>query len=333
MKTLSSDSKNTSKRQRRRRWLGCFTILLVSPLLLYYGYCWGLWGRQSLLLQYLFQCNCSAASTESRYPEKVDVVVSACRYGSSVLSPSGQLLYVEEGDFDFFPAYVLDLQTNEKVLSNLGEGSNYFLTDDLLFLSLEYGHEGYEGGDYILDRTTGKQYPMQSFRSLRNDAFVNNQPNLELLAIELRDAKDVYLIDNDTIVAFKLNFQTSPERSFYIDQKDLPGRDPNRAEQFLQENQIDYHVVWGLFQEDALSPDGRFIASMDGIYLAGSGERIVEAYALSGLFLSDTEKYFSVKGWFSDSSGVIYAKFQDPCLVEPPSYDGEGDAFGEYHNP
>jgi hypothetical protein len=255
MSTLQTN--NTQKHRGYGFGIGCFAFLLVSPLLLYYGYCWGLWGRQSLLLQYLFQCNCPVASKEARYHEAIDVVVPACRYADSVLSPSGRLLYVEEGDFEFFPAYILDLQTNEKVLSNIGEGSNYFLTDDLLFLSLEYGHNGYEGGDYILDRTTGAKYPIRRFRSLRKDAYINSQPNLEVLAMELRDAQDVYLIDNDTIVALRSDFQTSPERNFYIHQKDLSGRDPNRAQQFLQQNYIDFHGVPGRFQEEALSPDGR----------------------------------------------------------------------------
>jgi hypothetical protein len=271
----------------------------------------------------MFQCNCPSFSEEWRYPKNVDVLVSACRYANSVLSPSGRLLYVEEGDFEFIPAYILDLQTNEKVLSDIGEGSNYFLTDDLLFLSLEYGHDGYEGGDFILDRMTGKQYPIQYFVLLREDAYVNGTPNLEVLAMELQDAQDVYLIDNDTIVALGSDFRTSPKLNFYIDQTSLPGRDPNRAQQFLQYNHIDYHAAPGFFQEEAVSPDGRFIARADGIYLAVSGEKIVEAYPEKGLLLSSDGKYFSLpRGWTYDSSGVIYSKFLDSCLLELPSLDG-----------
>ncbi len=318
MKALSPETKDTSKQQRRRLWLGCFTILLVSPLLLYYGYCWGLWGRQSLLLQYLFQCSCPPASEEVRYPEDVDVVVSACRYSGSILAPSGRLLYVIEQNSKFSSTYLLDLQSNEKIPFAIGQGSNYFLTDDLLFLSLHYGR-GYEGGDYILDRTTGKQYPIQRFISLRSDAlYPNGDLNLEVLTMELQDAQDVYLIDDDIIVALKSDFQTFPERNFYIDQRVFPGRDPNRGEQFLQENGIDYHALPGRFQEEALSPDGRLIAREDGIYLAGSGEKIVESYTARGI----TGKYFSVQGWASDSSGVIYYKFLDACLLQLPSYDG-----------
>ena len=209
----------------------------------------------------------------------------------------------------------MDLQSNEKIPFAVVAGSNYFLTDDLLFLSLQYGSKGI---DYVLDRTTGKQSPIRSFISLRKDAYTNGKPNLDILAIELRDTKNVYLIDNDTIVALKSDFQTSPEQSFYFDQGYLPEHDSNRGGQFLREIGIDYHFVPGLFQEEALSPDGRFIARKDGIYLTGSNEKIVEAYTVRGI----TGKYFSVQGWTSNSSGVIYYKFLDGCLLELPSYDG-----------
>jgi len=323
MKSLQPISKDTSKQRGYRFWIGCFILLLGLPLL-YYGYCWGWWGRQSLLLQYLFQCNCPPASEETRYPEAVDVVVPACRYSGSILSPSGRLLYVTEHNSKFSSTYLLDLQSNEKIPFTIGEGSNYFLTDDLLFLSLEYGHEGYKGGDYILVRTTGKQYPIQYFTSLRKDAlYANGDLNLEVLAMELQDAENVYLLDNKIIVALISDFQASPESNFYIDRTTLPGHDPNRAEQFLQQNHIDFRAVPGGFQEEAVSPDGRFIARADGIYLAGSGEKVVEAYPEKGLLRSYYGKYFSVpRGWTSDSSGVIYSKFMDSCLLELPSYEG-----------
>jgi hypothetical protein len=157
-------TKNTDpfKQRRSRRWTSCFALLWGLPLLLYFGYCWGVWGRHSLFLQYLFQCHCPSASEEARYPKQVDVVVPACGYVNSILSPSGRLLYVRENNDKITSTYLLDLQTNQKITFTLPEGSNYFLTDELLFLSLDYG-----GGEYILDRSTEKQYPIQSFLSLQ----------------------------------------------------------------------------------------------------------------------------------------------------------------------
>jgi hypothetical protein len=52
-----------------------------------------------------------------------------------------------------------------------------------------------------------------------------------------------------------------------------------------------------------VSPDGRFIARNDGIYLATTDQKIVEG--VPRLF---------VRGWVSDSSGVIYTSMRDePC--------------------
>ena len=309
-------------------WLKRFLLLtgfgIIQIILAFYAYCFGLWGRNSLFLQYLFQCDCPAVSEEWRYPNRVDIIAPACSYVGSILSQTGNLLYVWEGESrfadTFSSTYLLDFRTDEKIPFFIGRAfsKTSFLTDGLLFLSLEYGHDEYKGGDYILDRTTGKQYPIQSFISLRKDALhANGDLNLEVLAMELGDTQDVYLIDNETIVALKSDLRTSPERSFYIHQTSLPRYDPEGAKKFLQENCIAYHAISGLFQEETVSPDRKFIARGDGIYLAASGEKIVESYTVRGI----NGKYFSVQGWTSDSSGVIYYKFLDGCLLELPSYD------------
>jgi hypothetical protein len=316
MKIRQSQTDYFPKQHGYRFWIGCFTLLLGMPFLLYYGYCWGWWGRHSLLLQYLFQCSCPAASEEARYPDDVDIVVPACSHVSSILSSSGRFLYVQAAASSHVPGYFWDLRNNDKNPFFIPpDGTKDFLTDDFLFLSLEYGHD-YEGGEYILDRTTGKQYSIRSFVYLRSDAYVNGEPNLGVLAASLREVKDVLLIGNNTIVALDSDFHTYPEHNFYIHQTSLPGYEENRAEQFLQQNKIDYDFVPDRFPEEALSPDGRFIARADGIYLLETNQKIVEGYSTSSYYRSYSGKYFSVRGWMYDSSGVIYSKFLKPCLIE-----------------
>ncbi len=308
MKTLPSDTKNTTKRQRRRFWLGCFTILL-SPLLLYYGYCWGLLGRQSLLLQYLFQCNCPPASYEARYPEEVDVIVPACRNAGVRLAPSGRLLYVNEEWNGVTSSYILNLETDEKIEITVPGNLIYFLTDDLVFFSFNFGADG-----YILDRTTGEQYPLQRFRYLHPDAIVNGDADLRLLAEALREAEFVFLInDIDTVVALAPDFAVTPDHSFTTDRFDIPGGGSHSLQQFLQEYNIVYQFIPRSLIEEAVSPDGRFVARPDGIYLVETGEKIEDGYFVRRLL---SRQYFSIWGWVSDSSGVIYSKFPEPCLIE-----------------
>ncbi len=82
---------------RRERVGGCLLWAVLGPLLfaagLYWSWCWGWWGRESRLLQYLLQCQCPRASAEARYPDTVDVLVSACEdpyYNGAAVSPSGR---------------------------------------------------------------------------------------------------------------------------------------------------------------------------------------------------------------------------------------------------
>ena len=162
-KPLQTETPFFGKKWKSRIWLIRFAFLIGLGFVFFYGYCWGLWGRSSLLMQYLFQCGCPVASAEARYPDEIDMIVPACQYVSSMLSPSGRLLYVREKKLWRTSTYLLNLQTNEKTPFSIPDGSNHFLTDDLFFLLLMYG-QGYEGGEYLLDRTTGKQIPITKFQ-------------------------------------------------------------------------------------------------------------------------------------------------------------------------
>lgn len=302
-----------SKRPGPRFWLSCLAIILVMPLLLYYGYCWGWWGRHNLLLQYLFQCNCPTASQEARYPDSVDVIVPACTYEYAMLSPSGRLLSVREKDTGATSTYLLDLQTSEKIRFPLPENSGfYFLTDNLLYVSVSSGAEV-----YILDRTTGTQYPIQEFRTLLPNAYVQGDANLELLAEALRKAKYVFYRDYDgRIIALDPNFPSSGTDNFTIDRFGIPGDDLNRVEQFLIKNNITYQTILPDFPKQVVSQDGRFVARPDGIYLVKTGQKIVEGYSASNSIRGYSGHYFFARGWTDNGQAVIYSELLNPCLIE-----------------
>ncbi|MBN2116249.1 MAG: hypothetical protein JW730_06755 [Anaerolineales bacterium] len=296
--------------QRRYRFRLILFILLFSlPILLYYGYCWGWWGRQSLLLQYLFQCSCPIASEEARYPDEVDVIVSACGYTNIRLSPGGRLLYVNENKLWLTSSYLLDLQTNEKVAVDLPKDPFYFLTDNLAYVSSSEG--------YILDWVNKKQYPIQKFAALYPDAYMNGEVNLDRLAEELQEAKHVFLIhDNDAVIALAAEFPDSSEYNFITGRFDIPGLDTDRVQAFLQKEGIVYQSIPESFPAEVISPDERFIARADGIYFAETGQRILEGYSASRFYRPYSRKYFMVRGWTHDGTGIIYSKFLDPCLIE-----------------
>jgi hypothetical protein len=281
-----------------RVWLIRFALLLGIPVLLYYGYCWGIWGRNILLMQYLFQCNCPPASEETRYPDNVDVIIPACRNinVSTRLSPSGRFLYVREENQGLASAYLLDLQTMERI-DVTDQSFSSFLTDDLWFI--ESGLE-----DYIMDRITGLQYPIQTFRHWRENAYVNGEPNLDLLVSALHQAEQTFFTrDNDTVIVLISNFPRNLEQSFTFDRSEISGGDSNKVEQFLQENNIDYQIVFANFPHEVVSPGERFIARDDGIYLIDTNQMIAKAPPSL------------VRGWTSDGRGVIYSS-SGRCLIQ-----------------
>ena len=174
------------------------------------------------------------------------------------LSPSRRFLYVREEKLGTAFAYILDLTRMERIKVS-DESFSSFLTDDLWFV--ENGLE-----DYIFDQKTGTKYPIQKFVYSNPEAEINGETNLFLLAESLRQAKDVFLIgaSTDTVVALVSDFHTRPERNFTADRFDIPDFD---TEQFLQANHIAYRTILPDFPDEVLSPDGRFIARADGIYL------------------------------------------------------------------
>ena len=95
-----------------------------------------------------------------------------------------------------------------------------------------------------------------------------------------------------------------PEHNFIANRFDIPGSNLNRMELFLQENHINFQNVTS-FPEEAISPDGRFIARNDGIYLINKNQKIV---GVTSLWL---------RGWTQDGTGAIYSsRYGGRCLLE-----------------
>jgi hypothetical protein len=122
-------------------WIRWTLTLLGAPLVIvgvtYWGYCWGWWGRNTLALQYLFQCRCPAASEAVRY-RPFTVLVSACRQPRSPrLSPDGtRMTFLEQrSDASGSPAPVrmLDLTTGQEYpLPPVIDGLHEFMASDWL---------------------------------------------------------------------------------------------------------------------------------------------------------------------------------------------------------
>lgn len=314
MKTLTKHSVPSFKRPRLNRKLGLGIIVLGGgTFLAYYAYCWSWWGRNSLLLQYLFQCGCPWGSAESRYPDQVDVIASACPSNRIVrLSPSGRFLFLGRDELLGDDNYILNLQTGEKdIVSRLSKGTVYLLSDEIIF------HTFYGNDEYFLDWTTGEQYPIREFHDLRPDAYLNGNANPTALAESLREFKNVFLVGDDIIVAAALDFNLSNKDNFFINRFGISGNSLERVEEFLLANNILFTRIpdYPEYLPEVTSPNGVFLARDDGIYLAETKQKIVDGYpGYQSLFVYN-EKYFSLYGWIYDNTGVVYTNPFGQCLI------------------
>lgn len=315
MKTSPSISPKRSKLTKTLSLV--FLVVGGTFISLYIGYCWGVWGRSNLLLQYFFQCDCTWVNEELRYPKQIDIVISACKESYVELSPSGLILQVsEEMPDNSSQYYLLDLKTKEKTIIT-NQRFSRFLTDSLGFI--ESGLE-----DYLIDRITGLQYPIQSFRYWQESSYINGEPNLSLLADALNQSEQLFFIRNsDTVVVLMNNPFLHPDNRFTFDRSDIPGWEDERVQRFLEENQSIYQTVPEYLPNEAISQNGKFIARTDGIYLLTTGQKIVEGYSVNIFF---RREYFSIRGWNYDDSGVIYSRILSTCLMKIgfPLGDGIG---------
>jgi hypothetical protein len=297
LETLPGNFTNFLKQRGTRIGLMCLVVFSTLPFLLYFGYCWGWWGRDSLLLQYYFQCKCPSGSEKARYPKEVEILVSPCNLRYVKLSPGGRFLYLDE-DRDGRTS-LLDLETGQQ--TPIPEITD-FMTDNMAFKMHING--GGSEDVFVIDIATGQQYPIRYFRDLQPNAYRDGQLNRQMLIDTLQQAQEIYMVNfENSIIVLMSKFPTNTEKNFLLDRGDLDG-DALKVplKKFLADNSIHYTVLTGVFLTQTVSPDGRFIARDDGIYLVATGQKIV-----AGL------PRLLVMGWVSDGSGAIYTAWDEPC--------------------
>jgi hypothetical protein len=275
---------------KRKRWLIGLILVLLVLLLAYPSWCYGLWGRNSLLMRYLFQCNCPARSEPFRYPKRVEVIVSACQDASAYISPGGRWLkiYAEQAP----SSYLIDLQTGKRSEPPVSDSFS-FVTDNLLLVNTSPNFDL-----YLLDLESGVQdpveqlYPERMPGGLRSDGTID--PNVVLPLLYLADK--VFVLGSSALI-----LGVDHTNNYLIDEVFWfeHSRDGELIREYLEEKRIPY--TGALFNPTSLlSHSGVFQAKQDGIYLTGTNERIVESYRLLR-----TNEYPYPEGWSYDDQGVI----------------------------
>lgn len=290
-------------------------IIFIGILaLLFFSYCWGLWGHNSRWAQYLFQCSCPRISETTRYPpESVEILLPVCS-GSfvSAVSPSGNLLAVKETSENYSgQSYLWNLENDEKIPYDWQYPPHIFLTENLIYnINSAYTNH------YVYNLYSGEQYQLEYLYDFLKNLNDSNISAVELnrlsdISLEppdsydptnvtsiihkvLHEAEQIYLYiglrESKAIVLGK-DFQLYPERNLILSQGSI---EDGELEKLLQDNNIDYHKL-----DMQTSPDGRFIIRDRKIYLVETGKIIMDINNYPSNYPS------SIKGWVYDSSGVI----------------------------
>jgi len=314
----------------RRRLGGCLITLLllgITYLIASFGYCRGWWGKENLILRSLWLCTCSKKFEQSLYPENVEVLVSAreCTNGHRQILPfesftgeckpprfsgvpGGRKIFVEN---DF-----IDLYTKQKTPANLPSGYEIwgFLTDELALL--------YKRNTYVFDLTNQKLVEVKEFH-------LQPGSDMESLIEAMKKAEKVFVLHDSMTIVLGIDYWNHPDRNFHFSDLDMPSIKQQGMEAFLQDNGITYLV--GASPQDTyvgLSPDGKYQAKLDGVYLTNTEQKIVDFNILqlpSNVRHTPSENLggvlFVPRYWRSDSKAIVldavngFHDYHHPILV------------------
>jgi hypothetical protein len=274
-------------------WIRWTLTLLGAPLVIvgvtYWGYCWGWWGRNTLALQYLFQCRCPAASEAVRY-RPFTVLVSACRQPDfKALAPNGQWLVVET-QHPVPRMEVIDVRqpTVARALPITVPSWIYFLDDSTLLVQ-----EG-DVRSYLFDlrdgvRTELRQQTMDVQDAINQGLFMN--------------AERVILL-HQFIIILGQNYKNDSTTNTLVYNN---SRSPDEIAQELSSAGLRYQTALppygpNSFSDRRYSRDSAFYAGSDGLYRASNQQPIV---TVSFPPIHSYAAYQPV-GWAADDRGAVY---------------------------
>ncbi|MDI6768844.1 MAG: hypothetical protein QMD04_04130 [Anaerolineales bacterium] len=284
------------KQLRLKRWHLWVVVILPILGIIYLAWCYGLWGRNNLFLQYLFQCCCPLHSESFRYPEQAEVIIPACHKQDKFITISSGGALIQVGSpYNF--KYILDLRTGKRIkLPTTREDDYEILSDDLLF------YQTSQREAFVFDIHTRMSYPVEYLKNLPflvDEWGQRTTIDPTVIIPILRSAHEVFVVGRYDVV-----FNTD-SRYYGISTSDLIICCSLSIEEFLNTHQISYVSPKNIFDftGELSSRSGTFLARADGIYLTNTNERIVKNYQLPN---SD---YLEPIAWRYDDRGVILSSW------------------------
>lgn len=239
------------------------------------GWCWGAWGRQSRIMQTLFQCHCPAGSENARY-YPLKLLVPACNDPQVLaVSPSSRFVLIAERQPGYHMVRIdLSAGRQERVqqqpMSRAG-----FITDDVVLMRQRGG--GVHGPSYLVydfaDGTT-RQIPTIQGPNFGDDAL--SAATLQ----RFRQAEQVVIVSYIETIALSKNYKNDPQESLVIYS---PGDE--RAQEIIERDlrtaQITYTVQPPPYSAGATpfrryARNGQLWADETGLYTTTGDQQLVQ---------------------------------------------------------
>ncbi|HRK89188.1 MAG TPA: hypothetical protein PK152_08645 [Anaerolineales bacterium] len=240
-------------------------------------------------------------------PPNTEVLVSACKKPGARGVPDGETLFVREVRTGRM--YLLDLRTGEKrKLPNdpLLLDKGIFLSSDLVWLRGSYGDPDRNGyrPHYVLDLTNGKRYELIDLNELPLKDGRFDPKYYEYI----KSADHVFLHHRmQSVIGLSSDLERGGNVIFRKSSLDTEEWG-ERLENLLKELGIKYEIIdFSLYHTNIPSPENKYYAGFDGIYLMETNQRIPVNAGMFGYF----------RGWYYDESGVVVQDSGDYLLTLP----------------
>lgn len=277
-------------------------VIALSPWLINLLWCWGYFGRDSLIFQYWWQCGCPTESESVRYaPYRIlSPACSQTRIVDILQDNRTVLAYRELSTPPAIQRELLKIDVNQEtnVLFDLGGRSpnNIYLLNDKILLIRYDPRSNYA----FVDLTTGLFHEVASV-GYEPVVFEPMQTDFEIL--EQLKSKDLIFVPERSrlVIGTTADFDAQKSIVIYSNTGGFPS-----VIKFLEDNNIVYYSLdWG-FTPQFQSPDGRLEAKLDGVYIADTDQKIVSSWQPK---IGDyNARGFKPQFWSSDGRKVIYGQ-------------------------
>ena len=237
-------------------------------------------------------------------PLNTEVLVSACKRPEAKNVPGGEFIFVHEGRTG--QTYLLDLRTKIKIRVPRDPRlliHGVFLNSELVWL------EGSPGGlsnplytpHYIFDITKRKRYELTDLTGWFGD------PKPPDYVPYFQSAEQIFIHHGyNRAIALPLNFPQNLEKAVILYKNEQNTENGESIEILMKDLKVKYeNIDYSLRYIEIPSPNGRYIASREGVYFSETGAPL----------MTDKNIMYRFVGWYYDESGIVYNAGRECYLI------------------